>query len=74
MMNNTEQSSLVSRRLLKSREVAAMLGVTQQRVHQLAQLGVLRPVRLVPKGDLRFRTEDVERVIRGDVASTHAGA
>ncbi|MGD0713104.1 MAG: helix-turn-helix domain-containing protein [Gaiellaceae bacterium] len=54
------------RRLLKSREVAEMLGVTRQRVHRLAQLGVLYPVRLVPGGDLRFRVEDVERLIQGN--------
>jgi|GEM_PF-1701175 len=43
-----------------------MLGVTRQRVHRLAQLGVLYPVRLVPGGDLRFRVEDVERLIQGN--------
>ena len=43
-----------------------MLGVTRQRVHRLSQLGVLRPVRLVPGGDLRFRVEDVERLIEGE--------
>jgi DNA-binding transcriptional MerR regulator len=54
------------RRLIKSHEVALMLDVTRQRVHQLVKLGVLHPVRLVPGGDLRFRVEDVERVIHGD--------
>jgi hypothetical protein len=65
-MDTYEQVS-PRRRLLKSREVALMLGVTRQRVHDLVQIGVLRPVRLVPQGDFRFRVEDVERLIEGNV-------
>jgi DNA-binding transcriptional MerR regulator len=62
---DTEGQFLLERRLLTSREVAVMLGITRQRVHRLSQIGVLDPVRLVPGGDLRFRIEDVERLIRG---------
>jgi DNA-binding transcriptional MerR regulator len=61
-MDITEQFS-PSRRLLTTGEVAVMLGVTRQRVHRLAQLGVLQPVRLVPKGHLRYRIEDVAKLI-----------
>lgn len=52
-------------RLLRTSEVATMLGCSRARVHQLARAGVLHPVRLVPLGDLRFRVEDVERMIAG---------
>jgi predicted DNA-binding transcriptional regulator AlpA len=64
MTNQIEVSP--SRRLLRTREVAEMLACSRARVHQLAQTGVLSPVRLVPLGDLRFRVEDVERLIAGD--------
>jgi excisionase family DNA binding protein len=66
-MVTSEQFS-PQRRLLASSEVATMLGVSRQRVHRLSQLGVLRPVRLVPGEDLRFRVEDVERLIRGETS------
>jgi DNA-binding transcriptional MerR regulator len=63
MKTNQEFSS--KRRLLKTREVGEMIGISPKRVRRLSQLGVLKPVRLVPSGDLRFRVEDVERLIRG---------
>jgi hypothetical protein len=62
MSANVETSD---RRLLRTSEVATMLACSRGRVHQLARAGVLRPVRLVPLGDLRFRVEDVERLIAG---------
>lgn len=43
-----------------------MLGISRARVQMLAKAGVLQPVRLVPLGDLRFRVEDVERLIAGE--------
>lgn len=43
-----------------------MFGCNRRRVLQLAESGVLRPVRLVPGGDLRFRVEDIERLIEGE--------
>ena len=42
-----------------------MLGVSRQHVHGLTQRGILTPIRLVPRGDLRFRIEDVEALIEG---------
>jgi hypothetical protein len=64
-MNNVEKV-LPQRRLLKTVEVAAMLGVSPQHVNGLTRRGILNPVRLVPGGDLRFRVEDIEALIAGD--------
>ena len=66
MTTNREVSS--QRRLLKTSEVAKMLGCSRARVCQLAAAGVLQPVRLVPLGDFRFRLEDIKRLIEGEAA------
>lgn len=56
----------VAPRLLSTRTVAAMLGVSAWRVRALVKEGVLEPVRLGGEhGKLRFRVEDVERLIAG---------
>jgi excisionase family DNA binding protein len=52
-------------RLVKAREAAAMLGCSRPHVYVLIKAGVLRPVRLHPTGDLRFRVTDIERLIAG---------
>ncbi|HEY8776553.1 MAG TPA: helix-turn-helix domain-containing protein [Gaiellaceae bacterium] len=52
-------------RLLRTGEVAALLGVSPWRVLRLVEEGVLAPVRFGVRGWSRFRVEDVERLIRG---------
>jgi excisionase family DNA binding protein len=52
--------------LLVTREVAAKLRCTPATVRELVNGGRLRPIRLSPKGHLRFRLEDVERLIAGE--------
>jgi excisionase family DNA binding protein len=52
--------------LLVTREVAAALRCTPATVRELVNAGRLSPVRLSPKGHLRFRFEDVERLIAGE--------
>ena len=53
-----------SRNLLLTREVAEALDCSPFTVRRLAQKGVLEPVRLTPKAYLRFRPEDVDRLLR----------
>jgi hypothetical protein len=65
-MNDIQEQYSPRRRLLKTSEVAIMLGVSRQWVDGLARNGVLTPVRLVPRGDMRFRVEEIESLIRGD--------
>ena len=52
------------RRLLTRAELAEVLRVSTRTVDRLAERGVLRPVRLVPGGAVRFRTDDVEALLR----------
>jgi excisionase family DNA binding protein len=54
-------------RLLRAKEVAQMLGVDPKRVRDLVTSGELPSVRLGSKGWHRFRLEDVERLIAGEV-------
>jgi DNA-binding transcriptional MerR regulator len=54
------------RRLLLTKEVAALLECSPKRVRELAADGLLVPVRLTPLGHLRFRREDVERLVAGE--------
>lgn len=49
--------------LLTTAEVARMLRVVPSTVQRWAQLGQLPAIRL-PSGGLRFRREDVERLLR----------
>jgi DNA-binding transcriptional MerR regulator len=54
-------------RLLATKEVARALGCSVKTVRQtLVANGVLTPIRLSPQGYLRFRSEDVERLISGE--------
>ena len=50
--------------LMTTREVADVLRCQPQRVRALAAAGALRPVRLSEQGYMRFRPEDVERLLR----------
>ena len=62
-------------RLLRASEVAALLGVSPERVRELVSAGDLPSVRLGGSGWHRFRAEDVERLIRGEENScTRRGA
>jgi excisionase family DNA binding protein len=58
-------------RLLRTGEVAALLGVSPWRVLRLVDEGVLVPVRFGVRGWSRFRVEDVERLIREGPAEDH---
>jgi excisionase family DNA binding protein len=51
--------------LMTSREVAAVLRVTPDRVYELVAAGRLTPLQLVAGGRFRFRVEDVEALIAG---------
>jgi excisionase family DNA binding protein len=51
--------------LLTTKEVAAVLRVTPDRVTQLARQGRIPALRLTERGDFRFRAEDVGRLIAG---------
>jgi Helix-turn-helix domain len=59
-------STVTTPRLLLANEVAAVLRCTPRRVRQLTADGVLNPIRLSPQGHLRFRAEDIERLIAGE--------
>jgi excisionase family DNA binding protein len=54
-------------RLLRTKEVGRILGVTPERVRELVSSGELASVRLGSQGQgwHRFRPEDVERLIAG---------
>jgi excisionase family DNA binding protein len=54
-------------RLLATKEVARALGCSAKTVRQtLVANGVLTPIRLTPQAHMRFRPEDVERLIAGE--------
>jgi excisionase family DNA binding protein len=53
----------IEKRLLSTAEVAAMLGVGKGKVWNLVAEGYLQPVRLGRNARLKFRPEDVERLI-----------
>lgn len=54
--------------LVRPREVATLLGVTVRTVGRLADAGHLPALRTTG-GHRRFRTVDVEKVLRGELAS-----
>ena len=55
---------------LTTDEVAARLRLTPQRIHQLARAGSLRSFRVGRRGRLRFRSEDVLRLLGSDDEQT----
>ncbi len=55
-----------SMRLLRAKEVAAILGVNPPRVHALVRNGQLRSIRIGDEGWHRFDPRDVERLIAGE--------
>jgi hypothetical protein len=64
-------TTITEPRFLLTKEVAAALRCTPKRVWELAAAGVLEPVRLTPRGHMRFRTADVERLIAGEGGNPH---
>lgn len=53
-------------RLLTTREVADLLRVSEWRIRELVAEGILHPLRLSTRGRMRFRVEEVERLIAGE--------
>jgi excisionase family DNA binding protein len=53
-------------RLLSSKEVGRILGISQFYVWELVRDGKLRSLRLSPRGQHRFRVEDIERFMAGE--------
>jgi excisionase family DNA binding protein len=51
-----------------AKEVAAQLNCQPEHIRVLVARGLLKPVRLSPRGRYRFRVEDVERLIAGEDA------
>jgi DNA-binding transcriptional MerR regulator len=49
-----------------AKEVATQLNCRPEHIRLLVKRGLLKPVRLSPEGWLRFRAEDVERLIAGE--------
>ena len=68
MENYKEERVTVSTapRLYRASEVARLLGITIERVRELAATGELPSIRLGGTGWHRFRAEDVERLIAGE--------
>jgi excisionase family DNA binding protein len=52
--------------LLTTREVSEIYRCSERRVRELVAEGALTPVRFSERGRMRFRLEDVERLIAGE--------
>jgi excisionase family DNA binding protein len=52
-------------RVLTTAEVADELRVSAKRVRELVAEGTLRPLRLGPRANYRFRRDELERLIAG---------
>jgi excisionase family DNA binding protein len=50
-------------KFLSTREVASEMGISPDRVRQLAAQGILPAIQWTARGRLRFRAEDVARVL-----------
>lgn len=62
----------MSSELLTSAEVAELLRVSRSTVTRYARLGQLPAIRL-PSGYLRFRRQDIEKLLRQDDAERTGG-
>ncbi len=49
--------------LLSKKEAADMLGVSTQTLDRYRRRGRLNPVQIVPRGRVRYRIRDVERLL-----------
>ena len=54
---------VASRALLSKKETADMLGVSTQTLDRYRRRGRLSPVQIVPRGRVRYRVRDVERLL-----------
>lgn len=52
-----------SRALVTKREAAALLGVSTQTLDRYRRRGRLCPVQIVPRGRVRYRVRDLERLL-----------
>lgn len=52
-------STLDEVRLLRPREAASLLAVSLRQLNHLVEVGAIKPVRLTPNGNRRFRAADV---------------
>jgi excisionase family DNA binding protein len=59
-------SALTSERLLSSREVARIYGVSPETVQHWARLGRLRAIRVGRQGRYRFHESEVRRLLSID--------
>ena len=50
-------------RLLRPRETAETLAISLRELDHLVETGVLKPVRLTPRGNRRFRATDVRALV-----------
>jgi excisionase family DNA binding protein len=53
----------VPRALLTRAELADLLRCSTSTVDRIVRRGLLRPIRVVPGGAVRFKVEDVERLL-----------
>jgi excisionase family DNA binding protein len=67
---NVTTASTSEPRLLGINEVAAMLGISKQRVRHLVKVGAIPAVRFAGSGYHRFRPEDIEVIVRGEPANS----
>lgn len=58
-----DKPGLDSKVMLKTRDVAQLLGVHVNTVRRWSNSGVLRAYRISSRGDRRFRREDIERFL-----------
>jgi excisionase family DNA binding protein len=56
-------------RLLTTAETAALLRISTRHLHRLVQAGTLKPIRLTPRGEFKFRSGDLDELIEGGVAA-----
>jgi excisionase family DNA binding protein len=60
------QTALAADRLLGVNEVAELLNQAPKTIRKYAKTGVLPAFQIVPRGQLKFRRRDVERLINAD--------
>ena len=57
------------KRLLTTVETAELLRISTRHLHRLVQAGTLRPIRLTPRGEFKFRASDLDALIERGVAA-----
>jgi len=56
--------ALQSRLMLRTGEVAQLLGLHSHTVNRWSDKGVIKAYRITPRGDRRFRREDIEAFLK----------